>query len=165
MEGSKSTAFFSKREKMQMEGRSFKTGAPIDRSPVFPTMPILLNPVAAESPRTVAARHSFILKLIDPSVNLAMAIPHPQFHDTVIVTSALARLLQERGVGQKRLSEMTGVSERGISRIRNRRVVRRIDCVAAVKICLALSLLPRCRDGRTEAIRLDRLFPMVSAAE
>jgi DNA-binding Xre family transcriptional regulator len=86
-----------------------------------------------------------------------------QNQQNLVVTSALARLLKERGMTQKEFARRTGISEKAISRIKNRKIIHRIDCAAAVRICLTLSELPRRRDGRIKSIRLDMLFPMVSA--
>lgn len=84
---------------------------------------------------------------------------HSNRHDELIVTSALNRLLAERGVTQKELSELAGVSERAVSRIKNRKLWR-IDCRTAARICSALSRLPNAETGRVAPVRLDVLFPM-----
>jgi DNA-binding Xre family transcriptional regulator len=83
----------------------------------------------------------------------------------LVVTSALAQLLKERGINQKKFARITGISEKAISHIKNRKIIYRIDCAVAVRICLALSELPRRRDRRTKVIRLDALFPMASSME
>ncbi len=57
-----------------------------------------------------------------------------------VITSSLGKLLAQRNLSQKELARITGISERAISRIKNRKVVNRIDCDSAIRICLALSL-------------------------
>ena len=78
----------------------------------------------------------------------------------LVVTSDLSRLIQERGLNQKELARLTRVSERAISRIKNRTVVRRIDCDVAVKICLALSSRRILKKWIKVPVRLDALFPI-----
>jgi hypothetical protein len=63
-------------------------------------------------------------------------------------------------MNQKELSRRTGVSERAISRIKNRIVVNRIDCTAAVKICIALSSKRILKKWIRVPVRLDMLFPI-----
>lgn len=93
-----------------------------------------------------------------------MSTRHQQIEDELTVTSALNRLLLERNVAQKKLAELAGVSEKTVSRIKNRRVSR-IDCRAAARICAALSRIPHAGTGRVARVRLDTLFPMVSQTE
>jgi DNA-binding Xre family transcriptional regulator len=78
----------------------------------------------------------------------------------LVVVSNLGTLLRERGISQKRLAQMTGISERAISRLKNRKVVKRIDCDTAVRVCLALSGAGRPADRAQSSIRLDALFPI-----
>lgn len=78
----------------------------------------------------------------------------------MIITSALGRLLRERQLTQKQLAALTGISERAISRIKNRRQVRRIDCATAVRLCVVLSQRQRRQNRRRVRIGLDQLFPM-----
>jgi len=80
-----------------------------------------------------------------------------------VVTSALARLLKERGITQKQFARRTGISEKAISRIKNRKIIHRIDCAVAGKMCILLSTLPRKSDHRKRTIRMDTLFPMIVA--
>jgi DNA-binding Xre family transcriptional regulator len=77
-----------------------------------------------------------------------------------VVTSNLGALLKERGLTQKQLSQMTGISERAISRIKNRKVFRLIECDSAVRICLALSAKLAAGKRKKIPIRLDALFPI-----
>jgi DNA-binding Xre family transcriptional regulator len=77
-----------------------------------------------------------------------------------VITSNLGKLLAERNLTQKELARITGVSERAISVIKNRKVVRLIDCDSAVKICLALSGRMVAKKRRKNSIRLDALFPI-----
>jgi len=90
-----------------------------------------------------------------------MIFKHPKLKSRkLVVTSNLAKLLQERGMSQKELSRLTGVSERAISRIKSRIVVNRIDCTAAVKICIALSSRRILKLWIRVPVRLDMLFPI-----
>jgi DNA-binding Xre family transcriptional regulator len=78
-----------------------------------------------------------------------------------VITSKLGKLLAKRNLSQKEFSLMTGISERAISRIKNRKIVNRIDCDSAIKICLALSLRKAVHARTRARISLDELFPMV----
>lgn len=77
----------------------------------------------------------------------------------MVVTSNLASLLKKRTLSQSDLARMTGISRKTISRLNNRRIVRRIDCRAASKICAALSGVLTTKNTKVP-IRLDALFPM-----
>lgn len=77
----------------------------------------------------------------------------------MVVTSNLASLLKDRGLSQGDLTRLTGISRKTISRLNNRKVVRRINCLAAVKICFALSGVSTSKRMKLR-VRLDALFPM-----
>ncbi len=81
-----------------------------------------------------------------------------------VVTSNLGALLKERGLTQKELAKMTGISERAISRLKNRKSIKRIDCATAIKICLVLSVRSRTKTRRSP-VALDLLFPIVASEE
>lgn len=77
-----------------------------------------------------------------------------------IVTSNLGELLRERALSQQQLAVMTGIAKEVISKIRNRGVIRRIDCAIAVRICEALSSTPTLPERKKKEVRFDALFPL-----
>ena len=83
----------------------------------------------------------------------------------LVVTSNLASLLKERSLTQWDLARIAGVSRKTVNRLKNRRIVRRIDCLAAAKICAALSEIAANGQKTKTAVRLDALFPMVFRRE
>ena len=77
-----------------------------------------------------------------------------------VVVSNLGALLQERGLSQEKLAAMTGIAKENISRLKNRGIVLRIDCTAAIRICEALSSISVSRDGGKSTVDLATLFPI-----
>ncbi len=84
-----------------------------------------------------------------------------RFQQNFRVVSNLVPLLKERGRTQSDLAKATGLKPLRIYRTVRRRVVSRIVCDTAIRICLALSDWPRVRDRRKVRVRLDTLFSFV----
>lgn len=102
------------------------------------------------------------LTTVDDSVNgpfTLISTGRKQRRPRLWVTCALASLLRERGLKQGELARLTGISTENIGRLKNRQVVRRINCETAVKICTVLASVPRTQDNRTVAVWFDALFP------
>ena len=91
-----------------------------------------------------------------------MSTPKQKNKSRYVVTSNLGKLLARRNLTQKQLAQMTGISERAISHIKNRKVVSRIDCDTAIRICLALSMKKDIRARNRKKIGLEALFPILS---
>ena len=105
----------------------------------------------------------FTLGSVDATVNrLSTPMSNLQQKKTTrfIVVSNLAALLKERRLSQEKLAAITGIAKENISRLKNRKVVLRIDCAAAVRICDALSNISIVGQGHKSSIDLGALFPI-----